>query len=172
VKPTDIIEKMWVQDVVDLVWEILRLRRLKASMMAATAYKGLRGVLEPLMKGPMRAYPEQPSDFSVSNKSALTKLIEEWGRQKSRAIDRVDRMLASAGLTMDAVMALTLSENLDKIERIERMIVIAQTRRDATLDEIDRRRARLGRALRLAALPMDDGADLVVEPEPMEGGVE
>jgi hypothetical protein len=31
VKPTDIFEENWVGDIVDLVWEAVRLRRLKAS---------------------------------------------------------------------------------------------------------------------------------------------
>ena len=37
VKPTDIFEEIWVGDIVDLVWEAVRLRRLKASLMTATA---------------------------------------------------------------------------------------------------------------------------------------
>jgi hypothetical protein len=37
VKPADILEDIWVRDIVDLVWEIFRLRRLKVNLMAATA---------------------------------------------------------------------------------------------------------------------------------------
>ena len=37
---------------------------------------------------------------------------------------------------------------LDKIERIDRLITVAETRRNAMLREIDRRRAALGQALR------------------------
>src|SRR6266851_3163221 len=47
VEPADIFEKMWVRDIVDHQWEILRYRRLMANLMAATAHKGLRAVLEP-----------------------------------------------------------------------------------------------------------------------------
>jgi hypothetical protein len=38
VKPADILEDIWVRDVVDLLWESLRLRRLKANLMTAEAY--------------------------------------------------------------------------------------------------------------------------------------
>ena len=31
VKPSDIFEEIWVQDIVDLVWEVVRLRRLSAN---------------------------------------------------------------------------------------------------------------------------------------------
>jgi hypothetical protein len=49
VKPADIFEEIWVRDIVDLVWEALRLRRLKANLMTTVAHKGLREILEQLM---------------------------------------------------------------------------------------------------------------------------
>ena len=36
VSPKDIIEEIWVHDIVDLVWEILRLRRLKAALLSSS----------------------------------------------------------------------------------------------------------------------------------------
>ena len=42
VSPADVIEELWVRDVVDLVWETLRLRRLKARLMDAAAEAGRR----------------------------------------------------------------------------------------------------------------------------------
>jgi len=69
VKPADILEEIWVRDVVDLVWEALRLRRLKSSLIDASAHKGLQQILEPL------------SDWASSN--ALTKA---WARRDPKAI--------------------------------------------------------------------------------------
>src|SRR4030081_2088661 len=45
VAPGDVIEEAWVRDVVDLIWEAVRLRRLKAALMPACADRGLRDVL-------------------------------------------------------------------------------------------------------------------------------
>ena len=45
-------------------------------------------------------------------------------------------------------MVRALPEELDKIERIDRLITVAETRRNAMLREIDRRRAVLSEALR------------------------
>jgi hypothetical protein len=45
-------------------------------------------------------------------------------------------------------MGQALPMELDKIERIDRLITIAETRRNAMLREIDRRRAVLSEALR------------------------
>jgi hypothetical protein len=49
VKPEDAIEEMWVRDVLDLLWETARLRRLKANLMHAAAHEGLRRLLDPLV---------------------------------------------------------------------------------------------------------------------------
>src|SRR5262249_34064220 len=64
---------------------------------------------------------------------------------------RVDELLASAGLTMDAVMAQTLCTYLDEVERIARMIASAEARRDAIVHEVELHRARRG--LRRITLP-------------------
>jgi hypothetical protein len=61
-------------------------------------------------------------------------------RASAAPIKRVDKLLASAGLTMDAVMAQALSLKLDDIERIDRMIATAEGRRNAILREVDRHR--------------------------------
>jgi hypothetical protein len=41
VKPADILEEIWICDFVDLTWEGLRLRRLKANLIDASAIKRL-----------------------------------------------------------------------------------------------------------------------------------
>src|SRR5262245_23401657 len=49
VKPADILEDIWVRDIVDFTWEIFSLRRLKANLMTATRYKGVEAVLQPII---------------------------------------------------------------------------------------------------------------------------
>src|SRR5262249_54402859 len=49
VKPADIFEEIWVRDVVDLVWEAFRLRRLKANLMTVVTHQGLTKILETLI---------------------------------------------------------------------------------------------------------------------------
>jgi len=132
VKPTDILEDIWVRDCVDLTWEVFRLRRLKAALLAATAYEGLERVLQPL----------------VDDDDDIDQLVRDWARQEPDAVERVDSLLASANLTMDAVMAQALSQNIDHIERIDRMIAMAEVRRNSILREIDYHRATLARPLR------------------------
>jgi len=131
VKPADVLEEIWVRDVVDLVWETFRLRRLKTSLLNANAYKGLRGILLTV--------------FSTKNAGMIP---QQWAQRDRDAIKQVDKLLASADMTMDAVMAETLLLRIDAIERIDRMIMGAEARRNVALREIDRHRASLADRLR------------------------
>src|SRR5262249_39463717 len=117
-EPADIFEEIWARDFVDLTWEVLRWRRLKSSLMTASAFKGLQKVLEPFSFG---KYHD---------------LIEDWAARKPNAIEQVNRMLVSAGLTADAVMAQTLCENLEAIRTMEAMIALAERRRNDALCQI------------------------------------
>jgi hypothetical protein len=125
--------------------EVLRLRRLKANLMAATAYQGLEKVLEPLL--------EESGGW----------LPEEWAQRKPRAIKQVERILKSAGLTADAIMAHTLTESLDQFERIERMIAMAEARRNAALHELERHRAVLANTLRPTVEQIEEAEFEVVD---------
>jgi hypothetical protein len=134
VGPRDFLEEIWVNDVVSLVWETLRLRRLRAALLPAAAPEGVHHILKWLM------------DPFTGQKVAI-----EWASRKPRAVATVDAALAAAGLTMDAVMAQTLALNIDEVDRIDRMIAGAEARRNIALREIDRHRETLAAALRQAA---------------------
>jgi hypothetical protein len=136
-KPADIIEEIYVRDFVDCDWDVRRYRRLKVALMAATAYQGLQRVLTP-----------------ISFEGWLD-LVEEWAARKPEAVEEVDRRLAAAGLTIDAVMAQTLCEHLDEIKGIEAMIAMAEVRRNGALCEIERHRATLALRLRKTAQQID-----------------
>jgi hypothetical protein len=135
VKPEDIFVELWVQDFVDNEWDVLRYRREKSSFMTSTAYEGLQKILEPLLE----QYLDQVD------------LARAWAARDKAAIKRVDEILASAGLTMDAVMAQTFCTYLDECDRFARMIANAEARRDDALHEIERHRAGWGQELRRVA---------------------
>jgi hypothetical protein len=74
--------------------------------------------------------------------------MEDYVQRKPDTIKLIHKLLAKASLSIDALMVRALPEELDKIERIDHLTAIAETRRNAMLREIDRRRAALSEALR------------------------
>jgi hypothetical protein len=135
VRPADIFEEIWVRDIVDLVWEAFRLRRLKACVMTAGARTALVLRLSPLVGG-----------------AQADGLANSWAARAPGALAVVEEHLATAGIGLEGVAAQGLCLKLDFIERIDRMIMAAEARRNAALREIDRHRATLGRQLRQAVL--------------------
>ncbi len=135
VRPGDIFEEIWVRDIVDLVWEAFRLRRLKACLMTAGARSALAQQLAP-----------------VVGRAQADGLARSWAAREPGALAAVEEQLATAGLGLEGVVAQGLCLRLGFIERIERMIMAAEARRNAALREIDRHRATLGRQLRQAVL--------------------
>ena len=144
VKPRQFLEQMWVQDVLDHVWEVLRFRRLKAQLLDACAREGLTEVLMPFL-----GYP------------GAHDLAEKWAYGDPDATKEVDRMFGGE-IPMDAVMALTLSKKIEAIERIDRMIMNAEARRDKVLREIERHREALAEALRRTSEKIVEGEFKVV----------
>jgi hypothetical protein len=96
VKPKDFLEEIWVRDLVDLSWEALRMRRIKARLLKPALSPGFY-------------------DYSTT---------------------------------------------IDSVERIDRMVMNAEARRNATLREIERHRSCMAEALRRAT---DDVVDAEFE---------
>ena len=138
VAPRDVLEEIWARDVVDNLWEALRLRRLKVSSMRASAHEGVTRLL-----GPRTTILERG-------------LVGRWAARERAAINKVDGLLKQAGLDQEAIATQTLDLKLDTIERIERMIMQTEGRRNMMLREIDRHRDVLTQRLRQATTEIED----------------
>jgi hypothetical protein len=217
VKPVDVIDEMFTADVVSLEWEVLRLHRLKWSLIRARGLEFLQDFLaehldydvylerfaddfaeilqdylpeDQAKEAKMLAYKcARHEAEAVDNVNEILagadlsiylilndakghkakELAQEYARREPGAVTLVHEFLAGAGLSMDRFMADALARELDDVERIDRLITTAASRRDASLREIERRRAFLGEALRRSVQEIEDGEFEVIEPTPAEG---
>jgi hypothetical protein len=217
VKPVDIIDEIFIDDVVSLEWEVLRWRRLKSSLIRARGLKALERFLcgkldgdhysehftdrlteilkvnlpedevedaETLAQEYARDEPDANDKvdevlagikmdmYSILRNACDAKakqLVQEYVRRESDAVELVHELLTGAGESMDTLMADALADNLDDIERIDRLTTIAESRRNASLHEIDRRRAVLGETLRRSVQEIEDGEFEEIEPTPAKG---
>ena len=96
-------------------------------------------------------------------------LVQEYARREPDAVTLVNKLLTKAGLSMDSFMADALTEKLDYIERIDRLTTIAESRRNASLNEIDRRRVLLGETLRRSVQEIEGAEFKVIETTPAKG---
>jgi hypothetical protein len=221
VKPVDVIDEMFIADIVALEWEILRWRRLKSTLMQEAGFKALENSLAGKLDYDL--YSERVADrltkilqdnLPEERVDSAQTLVRDYARNKQRAVDTINEVLAGmnlnigeirydaraakahelvqgyrrgepdavrlvdqlrtrAGVSMETFMASAFREKMDDIERIDRLTAIAETRRNAALREIDRRRAVLGEALRRSVQKIDDDdfadGELVLEVPAAEG---
>ena len=145
VNPKDIIEEIWVHDIVNLVWEILRLRRLKVALLSSSVGRGLHKL------------------YDDRDEYGMDSLIARWSAREPAAVKEVEQFLKDHGLTMNDVMAHSFVACLDEIERIDIAISRAEARRNAAQREIERRRSVFGQALQRAVQQIEHDAVVPVE---------
>jgi hypothetical protein len=139
-RPKDAIEEILIRDVIDLSWEVLRLRRVKAGILSAS-----------MGDGAVQALAEVGySDLEID---ALSK---KWLAGDANARKEIDATVANAGVTLDEVTAKTFESKIDVIERIDRLLASSEARRSNALREIDRHRAAAGAAVRQAIDDVED----------------
>jgi hypothetical protein len=80
------------------------------------------------------------------------------------AVKEVKGLLETAGMPWEAVLAQTMAFNAEAFERIDRMCMTAEARRDAALREIDRRRTGFGERVRRALDQLKPGEFFKSEP--------
>ena len=153
-KPADIIEEIWVHDVVYLEWEILRLRRDKQNLIAAVRATAIERNLNGLIDA-----------------TEIHALLRGWRAGKPSAIRRIDKILTAANRNLAAALAYALSNEFDRIERLDRLIALAEARRNAALRELDLHRASAAQQLRaelrqLGTLLLENIESGPIAPEP------
>ncbi len=215
IKPVDIIDEMFIADVMSLEWEVLRWRRFKLTLIRTQAGQALEKLLseEELDYGLYRDYftqdladilqeelpEEQQGDAQTLARAAVREqsdavekvnkvlggvdmdledisdlaqarkvkeLVQEYMQGKPDAVVCVHKHLTAAGTSIDALMADALTDQLDDIERIDRLTTVAESRRNASLCEIERRRAVLGATLRRNVQEIEDGEIVMLETTP------
>jgi len=217
--PVDIFDEMFIADMAALEWEVLRLRRLKLSLLQAAAVEQLKAFLrenlpyercsdrfadrlierlqdclpdgaedaEKLARAYLRDQPDAfekvtevlanmghvnallDGDWDYARNEKAEELAQQYARGESATVTLVGELLTDAGMTVDELVADALVKKLDYIERIDRLTMIAENRRNSSLREIERRHALLGQTLRRTVQEIEEGEYEVVEPTPNKG---
>ena len=136
--PTDIIEEFCVRDIIDLQWDLFRYRRLSQSTIKLNLHHGLGKILN-----------------NIEVPMLLQDTVDSWCKKEPSTIQKVDRMLAAAGLSMADVSAATMELKLSELERINNLIASAEARRANVIREVERRRTFV-RSLRDAVAQVEE----------------
>jgi hypothetical protein len=149
-RPSDIFEEIWTREIVDLVWEADRWRQYLAKFLNSAVAGQLESMLERLIKeqGPRSSSFVALITQNETSQNEARKLARAWATGDPAAIENVEQLLATAGMTIETVRAQTIAKEIETVERFNRLIASAEGRRNGLLREIDRRRSLFAQRLR------------------------
>lgn len=150
VKPTDVIEAIWVKDIIDLIWEAKRLRRWRGQILVQARLVAAADLIRPAFQ------LANPMQIDGITGPSVDTLAAGWSSGKKGSQDQVDKYLQERDLTAEDVTAHAFLLNLPSIERVDRLASLVDQRRDALLREIDRKRTSLALRLRNVAADVFD----------------
>jgi hypothetical protein len=180
-KPIDVVEAIWIRDVADLTWEVRRWRRMKicvveAAMAAAMVYVlaapshrrlaeiGAIKNVENANFGPLsKEAPISGTPRTVTSSDKRSRSHTRFAKKLAADPTALNQFLAKIKLVDDTVITRAFLEELDHIERIDRLMMNAEGRRNAALREIDRRRSNFGRTMRAAVLADEEAGAIMIE---------
>ena len=131
VKPKDIFEEIYVDDFVNLQWEIMRARRLCATLMNAEKHVSVQAMLTPFR-----------------DIDQVRQVYLGCATQDPKAMAKLDDKIKEFGIDLDEIDARTFVRRLDVIERIDRMTMAAEMRRARVLEDLARHREKAATLLK------------------------
>jgi hypothetical protein len=143
VKPTDIVEMMWVRDVVDSQWEINRYRRAKANLIAIAKHVQSEKAFHVEDNHSPSRIPEGTFQWMVLESLKSRDRVadaEAIAEAKARAIADAEPGAEAKDVARQIRFALAVERKVDALERLDRMIMNAQAGRDNAYFQLEKRR--------------------------------
>jgi hypothetical protein len=156
VQPSDVLEQIWTSEAVEKQWEALRQRRFKTAFIAACWQEALRTILHSLL-----SYGER---FILDFDDSAGTLAWKYTLGDEDAIKEVEELLSQAKLTKEAVHAQAMALHIETFATFDRLIWAAESRRDASLREIEYHRAPFGQKLRRTIAQVEEAEIRKLEP--------
>lgn len=136
--PRDTIDWLYVKDFVDITWEIHRIRRFVSLIINNQRGDSLSALL---------ANTYAPDMDIESDRQKAKKLAVEFQLGEKNAKDEVEPRLAKFAISESAILAEAFQQRIDTVEKANRILAAAESRRSRILREIEQRHADLGKEM-------------------------
>jgi hypothetical protein len=140
IEPKNVIEQTFVHDIACITWDILRFRRYKTSIINSSRLAALRGILEQLV-------PDQ--EYEVHGRAA-DDLARGWF-ENNNVKTKVAKLLRKFQMDETAIEAEAFRLCSEDLERLDRMLTLAEVRREKALRFVADYREHLWTRLRQTA---------------------
>jgi hypothetical protein len=125
IKPVDVIDQIFIDDLVSLEWELLRWRRLKSNLMRTCGVTALKYFLNANLDYDQyrKCFEDDLTEVLQDNltedqtEDDAWKLAHKCARSESDAIDKVNEILAGADLNMHEILDGAKTRKADELAR-------------------------------------------------------
>ena len=159
IRPRGIIEQIFVRDIAEIHWEILRLRRCKVAIIDTELRPALANLLDRLSRQP--GDPQQ-GNWLRSISIEAENLAKRWFTDE-KAKKQVSALLYQFHLDESAIEAEAIRKSAADLEKIDRMLASLESRRNRALGHIAEYREVFGRRLRESSDRIIDGKATAIE---------
>jgi hypothetical protein len=143
IKPKTFIERMYVDDMAAMIWEIKRMRRLKSNLIRNTMQSAVQSLLDKKLD----------TILPVKTKNLAQRVIAGWfGNEKGQA--SAQDILTSYQLEQNEIEAEAWRLASPALDSLERLLTLLESRRDKTLRMVTEYRVSLARQLKDASQRM------------------
>jgi hypothetical protein len=153
-RPRGIVEKMFVADIVHLVWEILRLRRCKAGIINSAFRAALANLLAQAAR--------EPGTYACEIEEKADELAHGW-LSDPKTKEKVLAMLREVQLDESAIEAEAIRSVAADLELLDRLLASLESRRNKALRCIADYRGDLAQRLRRTGDRIIDGQVVALE---------
>jgi hypothetical protein len=147
IHPEGPIEQIYLDEFAIIIWEVWRLRRYKTVIINNARLEALQKILEQLL---CRPDYDPDSDFIYVHSRAAEDLARSWFDNK-KAQTRVAKLLRKFQMDEGAIEAEAFRLCAEDLERLDRMLALAEVRREKALRCIADYRQILSKQLQQAA---------------------
>ena len=154
IKPRGMIEQIYVKDIADLTWEILRIRRFKTAILDTQFSSAAEKVLKELLLQIGHDYTEaREAATDAAGKWFTDKETREWGQ----------KVLQQFQLDESAIEARSYAEKTSNFEALDKLEASLMSRRDKSLRCIAEYRIGLAHELQETSDRIIEGKVLALE---------
>jgi hypothetical protein len=151
-KPGNITEWMFVRDIADISWEICRHRRAITNVFAISFRDALAGVLMDVL----------PKSWDWLERSEHSKVVTDAWFEGPKQQAKVKSELAKYGLDPEAVVAQTYNIRGKVLDKLHRLLALAEARRTAITRNFNEYRA----MSTLSEKPRVESEEIALVPDP------
>jgi len=139
INPSTLIEQIGARELLSLMWDERRLRRLRDAFINGNLEHGIKSKLDRLVEHD-DASLDEAERLDISSYSYSSKLTHHYLAKDAQAIAEVTRLFADAHISMDEIVSQVFVRHIKTMQDFDQLITNAVQHRNRLISDLERRK--------------------------------